>query len=120
MRNDRVALLVLLFAAALAAQDKSKPDTPDRAADKVLAALKATDQKTLQVLAAKDSPNPWLVADQLSLRSAHDAAEALAKDGARGLPAATALNRAQEYVASYEKWKHPYYWAAWQLWGLPD
>jgi len=42
------------------------------------------------------------------------------KDGSKGLPTATALKQAQEYVASHEKWKHPYYWAAWQLWGLPD
>jgi CHAT domain-containing protein len=42
------------------------------------------------------------------------------KDGAKGLPAATALRRAQEHVASQEKWKDPYYWAAWQLWGLPE
>jgi CHAT domain-containing protein/Tfp pilus assembly protein PilF len=33
---------------------------------------------------------------------------------------ATALKKAQEYVRSHEKWSHPYYWAAWQLWGLPD
>ncbi|MHC4164105.1 MAG: CHAT domain-containing protein [Planctomycetota bacterium] len=33
---------------------------------------------------------------------------------------ATALQKAQEYVASHEKWKHPYFWAAWQLWGRPD
>ncbi|MHC4731339.1 MAG: CHAT domain-containing protein, partial [Planctomycetota bacterium] len=33
---------------------------------------------------------------------------------------ATALKKAQEFVASHERWKHPYYWAAWQLWGLPD
>ena len=36
------------------------------------------------------------------------------------LAAATALKRAQEYVRSHEKWRHPYYWAAWVLWGLPD
>ena len=42
------------------------------------------------------------------------------KDGSRGLPTATALKRAQGYVAGHEKWEHPYYWAAWQLWGLPD
>ena len=35
-------------------------------------------------------------------------------------PTATALQKAQEHVASQEKWKHPYYWAAWQLWGLAD
>jgi CHAT domain-containing protein len=33
---------------------------------------------------------------------------------------ATALKEAQAYVASHEKWKHPYFWAAWQLWGLPN
>jgi len=42
------------------------------------------------------------------------------KDGAKGLPTVTALKKAQEYVASHEKWRHPYFWAAWQLWGLPD
>ncbi len=42
------------------------------------------------------------------------------KDGSKGLACATALKRAQEFVAGHEKWKHPRYWAAWQLWGLPD
>jgi CHAT domain-containing protein len=41
------------------------------------------------------------------------------KEG-EGLPAATALKQAQEFVKGHEKWKHPYYWAAWVLWGLPD
>ena len=41
------------------------------------------------------------------------------KDG-KGLPTVTALKRAQEFVKSHEKWEHPYYWAAWVLWGLPD
>ena len=36
------------------------------------------------------------------------------------VPTATALRKAQEHVRSHEKWKHPYYWAAWQLWGLGD
>ena len=30
-----------------------------------------------------------------------------------------ALKEAQEFVKGHEKWKHPYYWAAWVLWGLP-
>ena len=42
------------------------------------------------------------------------------KDGSQGLPTATALKKAQEFVRSHKKWKHPYYWAAWQLWGLGD
>jgi tetratricopeptide (TPR) repeat protein len=42
------------------------------------------------------------------------------KDGKPGLPTATALKQAQEFVRSHEKWKHPYYWAAWVLWGLPS
>ncbi|MFI5402905.1 MAG: CHAT domain-containing protein [Planctomycetota bacterium] len=40
------------------------------------------------------------------------------KPGTMG--AAAALRAAQEHVRSQPKWKHPYYWAAWQLWGLPD
>jgi hypothetical protein len=42
------------------------------------------------------------------------------KDDKAGLPAAEALRRAQEHVRSQERWKHPYYWAAWVLWGLPS
>lgn len=37
-----------------------------------------------------------------------------------GMGTAAALEKAQEFVRSHEKWKHPYYWAAWVLWGLPD
>ncbi|MDH3592465.1 MAG: CHAT domain-containing protein, partial [Planctomycetota bacterium] len=36
------------------------------------------------------------------------------------MSAATALRKAQDHVRSKPKWKHPYFWAAWQLWGLPD
>ncbi|MDA1194780.1 MAG: CHAT domain-containing protein [Planctomycetota bacterium] len=44
------------------------------------------------------------------------------KDGKKGLGVAAALKQAQEYVRDHPngKWKHPYYWAAWVLWGLPD
>ncbi|MDH3591178.1 MAG: CHAT domain-containing protein, partial [Planctomycetota bacterium] len=35
-------------------------------------------------------------------------------------PTAIALKNAQAFVRGHEKWKHPYYWAAWQLWGLGD
>ncbi|MCK6461558.1 MAG: CHAT domain-containing protein, partial [Planctomycetes bacterium] len=38
----------------------------------------------------------------------------------RTRPAAAALREAQHFVASKEEWRHPCYWAAWQLWGLPD
>jgi CHAT domain-containing protein len=41
----------------------------------------------------------------------------------RGLPAATALKEAQEFVRTHPdhpEWAHPYYWAAWVLWGLPE
>lgn len=38
----------------------------------------------------------------------------------RGLPTARALREAQAHVAAQAKWKHPYYWAAWVLWGLPE
>lgn len=33
--------------------------------------------------------------------------------------AATALLAAQQAVRTHDAWKHPYYWAGWQLWGLP-
>ncbi len=48
------------------------------------------------------------------------------KDGKTGLSCAAALKKAQEYVRGHldkngkRHWEHPYYWAAWVLWGLPD
>jgi CHAT domain-containing protein len=37
----------------------------------------------------------------------------------KGIGAAEALRRAQAFIRSHEKWAHPYFWAAWTLWGLP-
>jgi CHAT domain-containing protein len=45
------------------------------------------------------------------------------KDGSKGMGAAEALRRAQAFVRDHPdhpEWKHPCYWAAWVLWGLPD
>ncbi len=48
------------------------------------------------------------------------------KGGKQGLGAAAALKKAQEHVREFrdkagnQKWNHPYYWAAWVLWGLPE
>ena len=47
----------------------------------------------------------------------------------KNLGVAAALRQAQAHVRSFtttkdgkqfQPWKHPYYWAAWTLWGLPD
>ena len=45
------------------------------------------------------------------------------KDGRPRMGAAAALRHAQAKVRSdpdHPEWKHPFYWAAWVLWGLPD
>lgn len=42
------------------------------------------------------------------------------KDGTKPLSTAEALAGAQAHVRKQKKWEHPYYWAAWVLWGLPD
>jgi CHAT domain-containing protein len=42
------------------------------------------------------------------------------KDGTPGLSAAGALRQAQAFIRAQERWRHPYYWAAWVLWGLPQ
>jgi CHAT domain-containing protein len=39
---------------------------------------------------------------------------------AGGLSGAAALRRAQSHVRSQQPWSHPYYWAAWVLWGAND
>ncbi|MDJ0973189.1 MAG: CHAT domain-containing protein [Planctomycetota bacterium] len=33
---------------------------------------------------------------------------------------AKALREAQAWMRSQDRWKHPYYWAAWSLWGAPE
>jgi CHAT domain-containing protein len=40
--------------------------------------------------------------------------------GRIGVDAAEALRLAQEHVRSQPAWRHPYYWAAWTLWGRGD
>jgi len=77
----RTLVCLLTLAATILAQDK--PDTPEQAADKVLAAFKAKDEKALKALAEKEKPDPWLVADELCFRKEHDAAEAFAKAAPR-------------------------------------
>ena len=42
------------------------------------------------------------------------------KGGKPGLPAAEALKAAQAHIRAQGRWSHPYYWAAWVLWGLPQ
>jgi tetratricopeptide (TPR) repeat protein len=37
-----------------------------------------------------------------------------------GLRAPEALREAQAFVRSHPRWRSPFYWAAWLLWGLPD
>jgi tetratricopeptide (TPR) repeat protein len=37
-----------------------------------------------------------------------------------GSAPARALLEAQDFVRSQPKWRHPHYWAAWVLWGLPS
>ena len=43
-----------------------------------------------------------------------------ASSGRKPVSAAAALRAAQDHVRSQKRWAHPYYWAAWVLWGLPD
>jgi len=40
-------------------------------------------------------------------------------NGKVSLPACTALKLAQDFVRSHAAWRHPYYWAGWQLWASP-
>ena len=109
-------------------------------ADEALEALK--NGKSLKLILNR--VNDWVVADELCARKEFDAALAVAKaanpcdkkqlpefiEAERKQPvpkvwreaiarylAATALRKAQAHVASRPGWSHPYFWAAWQLWG---
>ena len=109
MRKPLVALVVLFGAIGLGtAQDKPaappplpqqpappEPGTPEQAADKVVAAVAAKDVTALRALAAKDDPDPWLVADELLVRGKADAAAAFAKAAPR-----VDVEKLPEFVAS--------------------
>ncbi|MDA1195382.1 MAG: CHAT domain-containing protein [Planctomycetota bacterium] len=43
-----------------------------------------------------------------------------ASDGTPNRGVAAALRAAQDHVRAQPQWKHPYYWAGWVVWGLPD
>ncbi|MDJ0522461.1 MAG: CHAT domain-containing protein [Planctomycetota bacterium] len=62
----------------------------------------------------------WKVDDEATRELMVKFYELWAPKTGTGLPAAAALRRAQAHVRAQPKWKHPYYWAAWVLWGLPD
>jgi CHAT domain-containing protein len=36
------------------------------------------------------------------------------------VPVARALREAQDAVKKDPRWEHPWFWAAWVLWGLPE
>ncbi|MHC5009780.1 MAG: CHAT domain-containing protein [Planctomycetota bacterium] len=78
MRQLSFALALILLAPGriVVAED---PLSPARAADRVLAAVEADDEETLEQLAAQRLPGAWAVADELCRRGAFDAAEALAR-----------------------------------------
>jgi len=68
-RITATLILALLLASAIAAE------TPDEAAEKVLA---ANDAQSLKALATRDKPDPWRIADVLCRRGKHDEAKAFA------------------------------------------
>ncbi|MDJ0520637.1 MAG: tetratricopeptide repeat protein [Planctomycetota bacterium] len=103
------ASLVLALALGLgsaAAEDKQPPNKPkplteEQAADAVLAAVKAKDDKALEAVAEREPPDPWIVADVLCYRGEHDAADAFAKAFPR-----RAIEKLPAYIAS-QRGKEP-------------
>ncbi len=77
MARVTTPLFLLLLAALPALAEDGKPQSPKQAADAVLAAAK--DAKALETLASRDTPDPWLVADELIARGEEDAAIAFAR-----------------------------------------
>ena len=93
-----VLLLLLLWAGTRPARaEEAAPPTSQAAAEEVVKAVEAGDAPALAALAARDAPDPWIVADVLCAQDRHGAALAFAKAAPRAatkaLPAAV---RAQE------------------------
>ena len=87
----RVLAVLLLSAAATQADDRV-----GRTADRVVAAVRDGAQATLRGLARPDHADPWLVAEELCFRGAHDAAAAFAA----AAPHDRNLEKLAAYVAS--------------------
>jgi CHAT domain-containing protein/tetratricopeptide (TPR) repeat protein len=110
MRRVIIALALFVASSFAVAQEKPpapppadkpappKPDTPEQAADKALAAVAAKDDAALKALASKDDPDPWLVADELCARGKFDEAEAFAKAAPR-----IDVEKLPDYVAAQRK-----------------
>jgi CHAT domain-containing protein/tetratricopeptide (TPR) repeat protein len=62
----------------------------------------------------------WKVDDQATQALMIKFYELWRPKNGQGLGAAAALRQAQAFVRSHKQWQHPYYWAAWVLWGLPE
>ena len=92
MRTRATIILGLLLLAGPAPGEEPpvRPATPEQAAEAVLAARAAQDEVGLALLAAKDEPDPWLVADDLLRRGEHEVAAVFAQAAPRvdveGLP----------------------------------
>ena len=108
-RLSLVVCCLVLVAAPAAAEEAPAPVAPKEparhrrpgeAAEAVIEAFEAGDTKTLRVLAARDRPDPWLVADEILFRGKPDAAMAFAKAHPRKavakLPAYLASGRGGE------------------------
>ena len=84
MKRNLPVFLVLSLVAAAAAQEPSP-------VDRVVAAHGAGDREALSELAAQDSPDPWILAEELCVRGERNAALAFARAAprpdTRGLPA---------------------------------
>ena len=78
-------------------------------------------QRAMQIAGARSVvASLWEVEDQASARLMTRFYERWNPQGGEGISAAAALKAAQAHVRSRAEWEHPYYWAAWVLWGLPD
>lgn len=86
-------LLVVLLPGALsfAGEDAPAPDSPEQAVAKVLAAHRAGDGEVLVLLAGRNDPDPFIVADLLLAAGEAEAALAFARaaprEDTRALPA---------------------------------
>ena len=96
---------------------RSKPQAACSARDASLSVLHVLEPPRREATTTSTNPLEW----EMRRTQARHHLDAISQEhGTPELPIETALRKAQAHVRSKKKWEHPFFWAGWVLWGVPE